>query len=121
MATSIADTQPHFSPIFEAGSLVFVSGQLAFDERGTIGGEVREQTLQCLRNLERLLHGCGLSRTDVVKATVWLRREHDFRVFNQTYAEYFGAHRPARSTVICTLARPEALVEIEAIAMRGRS
>jgi 2-iminobutanoate/2-iminopropanoate deaminase len=120
MAKTIAHTQPHFSPTFEAGSLLFVSGQLPFDAQGLISGEVEVQTLQCLRNLENLLAGCGLSRTDVVKATVWLRREQDFPGFNATYAEFFGTHRPARSTVICMLARPEALVEIEAIAMRGR-
>lgn len=121
MANFIANTQPHFSPTFDAGSLVFVSGQLAFDESGVITGDVGEQTLQCLRNLESHLGKCGLSRTDVAKATVWLRREQDFPAFNEAYAGYFGAHRPARSTVICTLARPEALVEIEAIATRGRS
>lgn len=113
------DTQPHFSPTVDTGSLIFVSGQFGFDDAGVIAGDVREQTLQCLRNVEGLLKGHNLSKSNIVKATVWLRREQDFSAFNAAYAEYFGAHRPARSTVICALARPEALVEIEAIASRG--
>jgi len=102
-----------------AGDFVFVSGQLSTDEANRmVGADVVEQTRQCLRNAEALLAPHGLDRSDVVKATVWLVRAEDFWTFNQTYADFFGDHRPARSTLICGLARPEALVEIEVMAMR---
>lgn len=119
MATSVSHPQPHFSPTLAAGDFVFVSGQLSTDAANRmVGADVVEQTRQCLQNAEALLAPHGLDRSDVVKTTVWLVRAEDFWTFNQTYADFFGDHRPARSTLICGLARPEALVEIEIMAMR---
>ena len=117
MANIVPDTQPHFAPTLAAGGFVFVSGQLGFTARGVIEGDLVQQTRQCLDNLEALLAPHGLTRQDVVKTTVWLRNEADFPAYNQAYGDFFGAHRPTRSTLICALARPEAVVEIEAIAL----
>lgn len=110
---------PHLAPFVDAGSLVFLSGQIAFDAHGVISGDITEQTQCCLERMQRVLHDAGLSKTQVVKCTIWLRHEADFAAFNQAYADYFGEHRPARSTVISGLAKPEAVVEIEAIASRN--
>lgn len=118
MGNSSPHTQPHFSPTFQAGDFVFVSGQFAMDADGAIEGDVAQQTARCLQNIERHLSGQGLSRRDIAKATVWLRRAEDFPAYNQAYAAFFGDHRPARSTLICGLALPEGLVEIEAIALK---
>jgi 2-iminobutanoate/2-iminopropanoate deaminase len=116
--TEISMATPHLSPIVDTGSLVFLSGQIAFDSDGAITGDAAAQTRRCLERLEAVLHDAGLSLTDVVKCTIWLRHESDFPAFNEAYASYFGAHKPARSTVISGLALPDALVEIEAIASR---
>jgi 2-iminobutanoate/2-iminopropanoate deaminase len=112
-------TVPHLAPYIDAGPLVFLSGQIAFDERGDVSGDVATQTQRCLERMERVLRNAGLSSSQVVKCTIWLRHEADFAAFNAAYAAYFGAHTPARSTVISGLAIPAALVEIEAIASRG--
>jgi 2-iminobutanoate/2-iminopropanoate deaminase len=111
-------TSPHLAPFVDTGSLVFLSGQLAFDEHGAIKGDAAIQTRRCLERVESVLRDAGLSLSDVVKCTIWLRHEGDFAAFNDAYASYFGAHKPARSTVISGLALPDALVEIEAIAHR---
>jgi 2-iminobutanoate/2-iminopropanoate deaminase len=108
--------EPHFAPTFATGDYVFVSGQLAFGARGRIEGDVERQTQTCLENLETLLRTHRLDRLDVVKTTVWLRSSEDYAAFNGAYARFFGTHRPARSTLICALALPEAVVEVEAIA-----
>jgi len=110
---------PHLSPFIDTGSLVFLSGQIAFDQDGAITGDAATQTRRCLQRLENVLHDAGLTLSQVVKCTIWLRHESDFAAFNDAYALYFGAHKPARSTVISGLALPDALVEIEAIASRG--
>ena len=111
---------PHLAKWTEAHGLVFVSGQLPFDASRTIvGATIEEQTAQALTNLEETLRAAGLTRADVLKTTVWLRSGADFQGFNDAYAAFFDAHRPARSTVICDLVAPQALVEIEAVA--GRS
>lgn len=110
-------TQPHFSPTLEANGFVFVSGQFGMDADGRIEGDIAAQTTRCLGVVEGLLAARGLNRHDIVKTTVWLRQEDAFPTYNAAYATFFGDHKPARSTLICALAKPEALVEIEAIAM----
>jgi len=51
--------------------------------------------------------------------TVWLKNPSDFAAFDAAYAECFGAHKPARSTVVSDLVLPAALIEIEVIVHRG--
>jgi 2-iminobutanoate/2-iminopropanoate deaminase len=117
---SINAPSPHLSQWVEATPLVFISGQLGFDSSGHIvSADVAGQSIQALRNLETIVAKLGLSLQNIVKTTVWLRRETDFAAFNESYARYFGEHRPARSTVISGLAHPDALVEIEAVAHRA--
>lgn len=114
-------TTPHLSHWTEAGSLVFVSGQLPFDANRTIcATEIGAQTRQTVKNLESVLREAGLGLADVIKTTVWLANAADFAAFNESYAAAFGETRPARSTVVCALVLPEALIEIEAVAKRPR-
>jgi 2-iminobutanoate/2-iminopropanoate deaminase len=110
---------PHFLPWTEAAPLVFISGQLPFDASGQIPhADVAQQTTQALQNLQAIISKAGLDLHNIVKTTVWLRREADFAAFNESYARFFGEIRPARSTVVSALVHPAALVEIEAIASR---
>lgn len=110
--------RPHLAPFVDAAPFLFLSGQLAFDEHGQIGGDVAAQTRRCLERGRDVLAGQGLDLDAVVKATVWLRQAEDFAAFDAAYAQVFGAHRPARSTVISALVVPAALVEIELVARR---
>ena len=55
----------------------------------------------------------------VVKATVFLKNMSDFPAMNEVYAEYFGASKPARSTVAVAELPRGALVEIDLIALAG--
>lgn len=110
---------PHLAPFTEAGSLVFLSGQLPFDATRSISStDIGGQTEQVLSNIATVLGQAGLTLADVVKTTVWLRNAADFAAFNDSYAACFGAHRPARSTVVSELVVAEALIEIEAVAQR---
>lgn len=110
---------PHLSAWKEAAPLIFISGQLPFDSTGQISADdIAAQTLQTLRNLQGVLKSAALDLQDVVKTTVWLRNAADFALFNETYAEFFGAIKPARSTVVCALVHPKALIEIEATACK---
>ena len=104
-----------------AAGFVFVSGQFGMDDDGAIPGDVAQQTSRCLRNVEGLLSSRGLARGDIVKATAWIRRQEDFPAYDAAYAAFFGDHRPARSTLVCDLAKAEALVEIEVIAFADRA
>jgi len=108
------------SPAFSAGELVFLSGQLSVDAQGVLNtGSIEEQTALCLQNLDRVLGLAGLTLKHVVKVNIWLTEVADFAGFNSVYVDYFGDHRPARSTVRSDLMLPGARVEIEAVAKRS--
>lgn len=111
---------PALSPAMVAGDLIFLSGQLAFGADGAIMApdDVAVQTGQVLANLGRVLAAHGLDLSDIVKTSVWLTDTADFPAFNAAYAQAFGDHRPARSTVRSDLMLPGARVEIDAVARR---
>jgi 2-iminobutanoate/2-iminopropanoate deaminase len=88
------------------------------DTGETVGEDIGAQTAQVLGNLEAVLAAAGAGLDDVVKTTVFLTDPGLAAGMNEVYAERFQAPRPARSTVVVgPLARPEFLLEIEAIAM----
>jgi reactive intermediate/imine deaminase len=107
------------SAAIEANGMVFVSGQLPLRDGGIAGDDVATQTGIVIDNIAAVLALAGLGLGDVVKTTVWLTRAEDFAAFNTAYAARFSEPFPARATVISALAVPGALVEIDAIAVRG--
>jgi len=109
-----------YSSATKAGPLVFISGQIgALDDAGKPISTVEGQTRQLLKKMKIALEAAGASLSDVTKTTVFLVNVNDFAVMNQVYKEFFPKEPPARSTVIVAgLAKPEWLVEIEAIAYK---
>ena len=57
---------------------------------------------------------------DVVKCSVFLSDGKDFAAMNEVYAEFFGAAKPARTTVEAKFANPQMKVEIDAIAYKPK-
>ena len=106
----------HLSISIKAGSLLFLSGRLAFDSDGKIIGDIEKQTLLILEQHFDELSKHNLRPENVVKAGVWLTERHDFQSFDSAYAQAFGDHRPARATVISQLAIQGALIEIDLVA-----
>jgi 2-iminobutanoate/2-iminopropanoate deaminase len=53
-----------------------------------------------------------------VKCQVFLADGKDFAAMNEVYAEFFGAAKPARTTVVAAFAIPGVKVEIDAVAYR---
>jgi 2-iminobutanoate/2-iminopropanoate deaminase len=112
---------PAFSHAMVAGDHVYVSGTL-----GTLGdgfdlapGGAGPQTMQTLRNIERILEGCGASVADVVKMQVFLTDMATFPEMNEAYLAVLGEHRPARITVGCAALALGAAVEIDCVAYLG--
>ena len=104
-----------------AGDLVFCSGQIPLDPTTNqlVEGGIEIQTRRVLDNLAAVLQAAGSSLRQVVKTTIFLADMNDFATVNTTYAEYFGAEPPARSTVQVARLPRDVGVEIEAIALRG--
>ncbi|PAF41868.1 RidA family protein [Helicobacter sp. 11S03491-1] len=98
-------------------NLIYTSGQIALKKDGTfLEGDIRSQTKQVLENLKLILESENSSLSKVIKTTVFLVDMNDFADLNQIYTDYFGDHKPARSTVAVKTLPKNALVEIECVA-----
>lgn len=108
-----------YSQAIDAGSFVFISGQIPVDPAtGNIPEGITAQTTQSLSNVKAILAEAGLSVDNVVKTTVFLADMNDFAAMNAVYAEVFTAPFPARSAVAVRELPKQVLVEVEVIAVR---
>lgn len=109
-----------YSQGIDGGSVVITSGQLPIDPAtGAFAeGGVAGQTRQSLENVKAVLAGAGLAMENIVKTTVFLKDMNDFAAMNEVYATFFPSEPPARSAVEVARLPKDALVEIEAIAVR---
>jgi 2-iminobutanoate/2-iminopropanoate deaminase len=96
------------------GNLVFVSGQTGrHPVTGEVGKDIREQTRFTLERIKVILAAAGTSLDNVLSAMTHLTRREDVAAYNEEYAKYFPAAKPARTTVtVAALNVPELLVEI---------
>ena len=111
-----------YSPAVRAGDFIFVSGQGPIDpqkDRFSFG-DIKHETRVTLNNIKRILEGCGASMADVVKCSVFLLDGGDFAAMNEVYSEFFGDHKPARTTVEVRFVNREMKVEIDCIAYKPR-
>ncbi len=107
-----------YSQATVAGGMVFTSGQIALKPSGEmVEGDVKAQCAQVLSNLKAVLEAAGSSLDKVLKTTIFLDDMGDFAAVNELYAQAFGEHKPARSTVAVKTLPKNALVEIDAIAL----
>ena len=108
-----------YSQAVRSNGFLFVSGQVALDPKSGefVGTDIRQQTERVLDNLKAILEAAGVSLHHVVKTTVFLKDMNDFTAMNETYARYFTAAPPARSTVQAARLPKDALVEIDVIAV----
>ncbi len=97
-----------------------VAGQIGVRPDGSVPATLEEQTEVVWQNILAVLADAGMGIGDVVKITSFLTRFENFPKFAQVRAKYLGSHRPASTLlVISSLARPEFLVEVEAIAAKA--
>ena len=107
-----------YSPALAFGRLIFVSGQGATDPAtgALAGSDVRTQTTQCLKNVQAILRAGGSDLQHVLRCGVFLIDMAEFPNMNASYAEMFGEHRPARTTIQAAgLPGVGLLVEIDCI------
>jgi 2-iminobutanoate/2-iminopropanoate deaminase len=109
-----------YSQAIAVGNLIYTAGQIALDPASmeVVAGGIKEQTTQVLANLRAVLQAAGSDLDRVVKTTVFLVDLADFDALNQAYAQAFGDHKPARSTVAVAGLPRGVRVEIEAVAVK---
>ncbi|MCC5780928.1 RidA family protein [Nitratireductor sp. B36] len=103
----------------QAGNLVFISGQAGYDEDGKIvEGGFLAQGRRAFKNLERALKSGGLEFGNIAKVTIFVTDMGNFADVVTLRREFFSAPYPADSIIeVKALYTPEALIEIEAIAV----
>ena len=108
-----------YSHAARIGDLLFCSGQIPLDPetKSIVPGGIEEQTRQVLANMKAVLESQGANLSSIVKTTLFLADMADFPIVNGLYAEAFGDHKPARSTIQVAGLPMGASVEIECIAV----
>ncbi|MCX7956041.1 MAG: RidA family protein [Patescibacteria group bacterium] len=100
-------------------NFIFCSGQIGIDpQTGKLKEGLEEQTKQILENLKAVVEEAGSSLNKIIKTTIFLTSINDFPKVNEIYEKYFKNHFPARSTIEVKGLPKQALIEIEAIALK---
>lgn len=100
--TPVGNKNPNlpFHPGVRVGDFIFVSGQVAKDEKGNMCvGNIEDETRWTIEAMRRVLKAAGADLEDVVKVTTYLEDTRDFGRYNRVFAEYFPEGRIARTTV----------------------
>src|SRR5260221_2640995 len=110
-----------YSQAIHAGQFLFVSGQVPIDPAtgDLVAGTIVDQTRRALQNIGEILKAAGASFQNVVMTTVYLADLADFPAMNETYATFFSAPQPARSTIQAAKLPKDARIEIDVIAFLG--
>lgn len=103
------------------GTPVFIAGQVALDGQGKIVGEgdVAAQVEQVYQNLRTVVEACGGTMEDIVKLNVYTTDLAYRPAIGAARQRHFkdGQYPASTFVVISSLAQPQFLVEIEAVAM----
>lgn len=108
-----------YSQAVKANGFLYTSGQIALDPAtgNLVDSSFEEQVHRVLRNLDAVLRAGGSSFDRVLKATVYLTDLANFQAMNAIYAEYFGDHKPARTTVGVSQLPKGGALEIDLVAL----
>lgn len=104
---------PYSQAIYTHDTL-YVSGQLPKD----LTGDIQKQTHESLTHILAIVEEAGLKISEIVKCTVFMKDLSMFQTMNETYQAFFGEHKPARVTVEVKRLPKDALIEIDAIAVK---
>jgi len=105
---------------YSVNGTIYISGQFSHNQEGRfVGvGDIEAQTRQTLENLDRVLEGFGVTKSNIAYVEIYLTNQQEhFESVMGMYKEYIGENRPAGSSIGVTyLAFPEQLIEVRAVA-----
>jgi enamine deaminase RidA (YjgF/YER057c/UK114 family) len=115
-----------YAAVASPGALVFAAGACPLDRAGTTVavGDFEGQAKAAVRNLFAVLRSSGSSAGLVLKTTIYVAsaaREDLVRVWNVVHRAFDGLDPPSTLLGVAALGYPDQLVEIEAIAVVGRT
>ncbi len=136
VALAVAQGRPHlrfinpatlstptgYTHVVEAkgGRTIYVAGQVALDRTGNVvgAGDFSAQVQQVFENLKLALEAVGATFSDVVKTTTYVTDMSKIQALRDVRSKHLGASPPGNTLVqVVRLARPDLLLEIEAVAV----
>jgi len=114
--------QGYANGILAEGRLVFVGGQIGWDETGDFPAGLAEQVGQALRNIVAVLAEAGGRPEHVARLTWYVTDREEYlahtREIGAAYRDVMGRHFPSMAVIeVSGLLEPQARVEIEATAV----
>ncbi len=109
-----------YSHAAKAGNTLYIAGQVARDIRGDLvgKGDFQAQARQAYTNLRNILQEAGGGLGNIVKMTTILTNPANVEHLRAIRNEFFGDTRPPNTLLIIqSLASPDYLIEVEAIAV----
>ena len=113
----------HYSGAVRVGDLVFTSGVVATDKKGTLigQGDILIQAQTVFHNLGRLLEACGSQVSDIVKLNIFVTDVEARSLVDDVRRKFLSNTRPATTMIeVSALGIPGTMIEVEAIAINGK-
>ena len=108
-----------YSQVVIVGDFVYTSGQIPLNPAtAELVTDIKLATKQSMENIKAILEEAGTSLNNVVKTSIFLKDLNDFEAVNEVYGTYFIENKPARSCVQVAKLPKDAVIEIEAIAVK---
>lgn len=108
-----------YSQVVIVGDFVYTSGQIPLNPAtGELVTDIKLAAKQSMENIKAILEEAGTSLNNVVKTSIFLKDLNDFEAVNEVYGTYFIENKPARSCVQVAKLPKDAVIEIEAIAVK---
>jgi len=115
--TTLRSNQNRYSHVVKIGSWVIIAGQGPSDLEGNTPSSPAAQVDNVYRNLTAAVESVGGKLTDIVKTTTYVVGSDHFDAIQAARGGRFGDKPPTGTVVVVSgLARPEMLLEIEAVA-----
>lgn len=109
----------HVGRIGPNAELFHLAGQTGVAPDGRVGEGIEEQSAIVYRNIATILEQCGMGWENLVKVTIFLTDPDHIEAWRAEQKKALGDVVPASTLlVVSRLARPEFLVEVEAIAAK---
>jgi 2-iminobutanoate/2-iminopropanoate deaminase len=109
-----------YSHAAKAGNTLYIAGQIAQDVDGNLVGKgnFEAQVHQVYTNLQNILEESGGGLQNIVKMTTFLTHYNYIETYRRVRNDYFPEPCPPNTLLIIeSLALPDYMIEVEAIAV----
>ena len=113
---------PGHAHLVKVGNVVYISGLIGWRKGGTLAraDDAQAQAQALYDNMDICLEAAGATRNDIVKTTTFYTHPFYYESVRKARESYYGPNPPTSAAVVVTyLANPDAVLEIEAIAVLG--